>query len=76
MFFSPCYYTKCHSRGVSLNEQTLILPMEDNYTQTMKINPFNEDAFFMSQVVGDDYELLLIDMLLAQSFKEAFKEVD
>ena len=44
--------------------------MEDNYTQTMRTNPFNEDAFFMNQVTGGDYELLLIDMLLAQSFKE------
>jgi|GEM_PF-3784994 len=44
--------------------------MEENYTQTMRTSPFNDDVFCMSQVVGEDYELFLVDILLAQSFKE------
>lgn len=44
--------------------------MEENYPQTMRTTPFNEDEMLMQQVVGEDYELLLIDMLLKESFKE------
>lgn len=43
--------------------------MEDRYSLNTIKSPINEDALLMQQVVGDDYELLLIDILLREAFK-------
>lgn len=49
--------------------------MEQNYSETrISSQLFNSDAMLMAQVVGQDYELLLIDMMLKSVF-EKNKEV-
>lgn len=49
--------------------------MEQNYSETRTSSQlFNPDSMLMAQVVGQDYELLLIDMLLKSTFDKA-KEV-
>lgn len=42
--------------------------MEQNYSENLRINNLNEDAFMMQQVVGDDYELLVVDIMLKNAF--------
>lgn len=42
--------------------------MEQNYTESLRTNKLNEDALLMQQIVGDDYELLVIDAILRSSF--------
>lgn len=45
--------------------------MEQNYSQTRTSSPFfDADALLMAQVVGQDYELLLVDVLLKNCLKK------
>lgn len=42
--------------------------MEQNYSENLRINSLNEDALMMQQVIGDDYELLVVDIMLRNAF--------
>lgn len=42
--------------------------MEQNYTEQLRQYSFNEDALLMQQVIIDDYDLLVIDLMLDNAF--------
>lgn len=48
--------------------------MEQNYSETLSKNSLNSDALLMQQVICDDYELLIMDLMLRKAFSNEYEK--